>query len=222
MTERRRLEEGDLDSITQALYEERVATADKLDRYIEDYRSLSPDERVSKLGRLGQLGSYSFFADLLPLYNDEPREDIRRAIQEVFLGAPNQSAQALEDAIQPDMDPDAAAAAVAIASHLHWTDLLPQALELFRCSALPREVRRLLPPLVRLSGGDVALALLAKLMRGMSDCRDALIKVIRQLGPRTPEAVEALREVLQSESTEKLSPADRVVLERALATVGAS
>jgi tetratricopeptide (TPR) repeat protein len=217
--ERAAIENGEIpegDSVTLALYRERIEVADQLDGFLRDYRGYAPEEKRRRLERLSEHQSYTFLADLIGLYGEETDDTVRGAIEGVFLRAPSHAGMALEDALQSG-DPERAVAAVRMVARLQWHDLVLPALDAFQRIRVGRHVGAFAAELVRLSGPEVALGLLAKLERGASECRDALLTLLARR-PEAPaeEAAHVLQAVLDERNGVDLDPADRAALEKAL------
>ncbi|RME71437.1 MAG: hypothetical protein D6776_10225, partial [Planctomycetota bacterium] len=216
--ERRALASGQpLDSVSEALYEERVRAAGRLEQILEDWDGIDARERADRLRCLGPVPSYLFLSALLERHARESDPEVRERIEQLFLDEPTHGAMAIEDAIAFAASEDARLAAVHIAALLRWRDLLPQILRTFGEAQLPREVDAYFGPLLRFSGPEVAMALLAKLERGVEGCLDALLELLAQRpAPAAEQAARALRAVLDTPGALQLEPDDRAALEAAL------
>ncbi|MFC1707939.1 hypothetical protein ACFL59_14175, partial [Planctomycetota bacterium] len=216
--ERQALEAGSVNPVRRALFQERVELANRIERFLRRYQAFEEADKIRDLKEFGKAKSFSFLADMLEHYGEEESEKVKRAIEAAFAVAPKQAQLAIQDALTDVPEPtEVSAAAVAIASRLGWRVVIPAALDLFRRAMMPRDVSRLVPPLLQFSGPDVALAFAAKLERGHDSCRDAVCELLTQRPAELAEqAAQSLRELLGMSGALELSDSDRAAIVEAL------
>jgi tetratricopeptide (TPR) repeat protein len=214
--EKKALQKGGLDGVVEALYQERIAAAKRYEDLLREYRDLAPEQRRGRVNQLAEAPSYTFLYDIVPLYAEETDERARGAVEALFKSAPAQASMALEDSVLSG-DYDRVVAAFRLVTICGIHELVKPALEAFRRMTLGRHVRAFGQELVKISGADAALALLAKLERGERDCLGFLSELLaRRPDERAEEAATAVHAALQAKAPGVDIPAeDREPLLRA-------